>query len=109
MRIGVIGSGRIVGNCARQGLRAGHEVTLSFSRDAGRLEALAEELGANARAGTPAEAVQSGDAVVLAVPWDAIDEALGQSGPLDGKIVIDTTNQDGQSAMPEEGQTAAPC
>src|SRR5436309_3176565 len=107
MRIGVIGPGRIGGNCARQALKAGHEVTLSFSRDARRLEALAEELGANARAGTPAEAVQSGDAIVLAVPWDAIDEALGQAGSLDAKILIDTTNQYGQSAMPPEGQTAA--
>ena len=34
MRIGVIGPGRIGGNCARQALKAGHEVTLSFSRDA---------------------------------------------------------------------------
>ena len=51
--------------------------------------------------------MQSGDAVVLAVPWDAIDEALGQAGSLDGKIVIDTTNQYGQSAMPAAGQTAA--
>ena len=107
MRIGVIGPGRIGGNCARQALKAGHEVTLSFSRDAGRLEALAEELGAKARAGTQAEAVQSADAVVLAVPWDAIDEALGQAGSLDAKILIDTTNQYGQSAMPPEGQTAA--
>src|SRR5436305_5366121 len=104
MRIGVIGAGRIGGNCARQALKAGHVVTLTFSRDTRRLEALAEELGANARAGSPAEAVESADAIVLAVPWDAIDEALAQAGSLDAKIMIDTTNQYGQSAMPADGQ-----
>jgi predicted dinucleotide-binding enzyme len=107
MRIGVIGPGRIGGNCARQALKAGNEVTLSFSRDAGRLEALARELGPNARAGTPAQAVESADLVIIAVPWDAIDEALAQAGPFDGRIVIDTTNQYGQTAMPPAGQTAA--
>jgi 8-hydroxy-5-deazaflavin:NADPH oxidoreductase len=107
MRIGVIGPGRIGGNCARQALKAGHEVVLSFSRDPARLEALAGELGPNARAGRPAEAVESADVVVFAVPWDAIDEALAQAGSLDGMIVIDTTNQYGRTAMPSPGQTAA--
>ncbi len=107
MRIGVIGPGRIGGNTARQALKAGHEVVLSFSRDAGRLDALARELGAGASVATPAEAVASGDVVVFAVPWDAIDEALAQVGSLDGRIVIDTTNQFGQSGMPAAGQTAA--
>jgi 8-hydroxy-5-deazaflavin:NADPH oxidoreductase len=107
MRIGVIGPGRIGGNCARQALKAGHEVILSFSRDPARLEALAEELGPRASAGTPAEAAGSSELVVVAVPWDAIDEALAQAGSLDGRIVIDTTNQYGRTAMPPEGQTAA--
>jgi len=107
MRVGVIGPGRIGGNCARQALKAGHDVTLSFSRDPARLEALAGELGPNAQAGTPAQAVDSSEVVIIAVPWDAIDEALGQAGPLDGPIVIDTTNQYGQTAMPPAGQTAA--
>jgi 8-hydroxy-5-deazaflavin:NADPH oxidoreductase len=107
MRIGVVGPGRIGGNTARQALKAGHEVALSFSRDPARLEALAEELGPGASAATPAEVVESSEIVVFSVPWDAIDEALEQGGSLDGRIVIDTTNQYGQSAMPAAGQTAA--
>jgi predicted dinucleotide-binding enzyme len=82
-------------------------VVLSFSRDAGRLEALADELGPRASAATPAQAVESSQIVVFAVPWDTIDNALAQAGALDGRIVIDTTNQYGQSAMPAAGQTAA--
>ena len=107
MRIGVIGPGRIGGNTARQALKAGHEVALSFSRDPARLEALAEELGPEASAATPAQVVESSEIVVFAVPWDAIDEALAQAGSLNGRIVIDTTNQYGQTAMPPAGQTAA--
>ncbi len=107
MRISVVGPGRIGGNTARQALKAGHEVVLSFSRDAGRLEGLAGELGPGASAATPAQAVQSSEVVVVAVPWDAIDEALAQTGSLDGRIVIDTTNQYGRSEMPAAGQTAA--
>lgn len=42
MKIGVIGSGNIGGNCARQAVRAVHEVMLSFSRDTASLDRLAE-------------------------------------------------------------------
>ena len=41
------------------------------------------------------------------MPWSAIAEALGQAGALDGKVVVDTTNQFGPGPKPEPGQTAA--
>ncbi len=108
MKIGVIGAGRIGGNCARQAVTAGNEVMLSFSRDRARLDELAGELGPAASDGTPAEAAAFGEVVILAVPWSLIDEAIAEAGgALDGKIVIDTTNQFGSGPMPEEGQTAA--
>lgn len=107
MRIGVIGAGRIGGNCARQAIEAGHEVMLSFSRDSAKLEQLASELGDRASTGTVADAVAFGDVVILSVPWGAIDEALGQAGELTGKIVVDTTNQFGAGRKPAPGQTAA--
>jgi hypothetical protein len=104
--IGVIGAGRIGGNAARLLAAAGHDVVVSYSRDADRLQALADEIGG--RAGTPADAARA-DVVILSVPWGRIDEALAQAGPLDGRIVIDTTNQfggGGLEALPE-GTTAA--
>jgi predicted dinucleotide-binding enzyme len=107
MRIGIVGAGRIGGNCAAQFAKGGHEVKLSFSRDPSRLEALAAEIGKRATVGTPAEAAEFGEVVVLSVPWDLIDEAIEQAGSLDGKIVIDTTNQYGSSSLPKEGETAA--
>jgi hypothetical protein len=107
MRIGIVGAGRIGGNCATQFARGGHEVKLSFARDTSRLEALADKIGGGASVGTPAVAAQFGDLVVLSVPWDLIDEALSQAGSLEGKIVIDTTNQYGSVSLPAEGETGA--
>jgi predicted dinucleotide-binding enzyme len=86
-----VGAGRIGGNLARLLSGAGHEVLVSFSRDPARLEALARETGG--RTGSPADAAAFGDVVVLSVPWALIDEVLAATGPLDGRIVIDTTNQ----------------
>jgi predicted dinucleotide-binding enzyme len=107
MRIGVIGAGHIGGNCARQAVKAGHEVLLSFARDAAKLEELAAELGDRASAGTPRAAVEFGELVIVSVPWGAIPDALEQAGDLSGKIVVDTTNQFGAGPMPQPGQTAA--
>ena len=89
MKIGVIGAGRIGGGIARQLAGAGHEMLVA-GREPERLAPLAEEIGA--RAGTPAEAAAFGEVVVLSVPSRAFDDVLADAGPLDGKIVIDTTN-----------------
>jgi predicted dinucleotide-binding enzyme len=106
MRIGIVGAGKIGGNCATQFARGGHEVKLS-GRDPAKLEPLAEEIGDAASVGTPGEAADFGEVVVFAVPWDGFDAAVAGSGSLDGKILIDTTNQYGSSEMPAEGETAA--
>jgi len=105
MRIGIVGAGHIGGNCARQATKAGHEVMLSFTRDESALATLAAELGAVA--GSASNAVDFGELVIFSVPWAAIPDALAQAGRLDGKIVVDTTNQFGSGAMPAPGETAA--
>jgi predicted dinucleotide-binding enzyme len=105
MDVAVLGPGRIGGNVARQLARAGHAVTLAFSRDEARLRALAGDVGA--RVSTPADAVAGAAVVVIAVPWSVLDEALAQAGSLDGKVVVDTTNQFGSGPMPAAGETAA--
>jgi predicted dinucleotide-binding enzyme len=106
MRIGIVGAGRIGGNCATQFAKGGHEVKLS-GRDPAKLEPLAAEIGDAASVGSPAEAAEFGEVVVFAVPWDGFDDAVSAAGPLDGKIVIDTTNQYGSSEMPADGETGA--
>jgi predicted dinucleotide-binding enzyme len=106
VRIGVIGAGRIGGNAARLLAGAGHDVVVSYSRDQERLQALADEIGA--RAGTPAEASRA-EVVILSVPWRLIPEVLKETGSLEGKVVIDTTNQFGSGGWEEmpDGLTAA--
>jgi hypothetical protein len=105
MRIGIIGAGRIGANAARLFARAGHEVLLSYTRDQQKLERLASEIGA--RSGTPREAAQLGEVIVLSVPWTLVDDALAQAGSLDGKIVIDTTNQFGHGGWEDLGDRTA--
>ena len=106
MRIAIVGAGRIGSNCARQLAKGGHEVKLSFSRDPAKLDELAADIGSGASAATPGEAAEWAEVVVFAVPWALVDEALSQTGALDGKIVIDTTNQfDG--GWVDLGETAA--
>jgi predicted dinucleotide-binding enzyme len=105
MEIAIVGAGRIGGNAARQLARAGHGVTVCFSRDPAALAERAREWGA--RSASPADAVAGAEVVVVSVPWGALDAALAQAGPLAGKIVIDTTNQFGPGPKPAAGQTAA--
>ena len=105
MKIGIVGAGRIGGGIARQLGAAGHEVKLSFSREPAKLASLAEEIGNGASTGTPREAVEFGEVVVVSVPWGELPSVLEQLGSLDGKIVIDTTNQFGAPPLPPEGVT----
>jgi len=107
MRVGIIGAGRIGGGIARQLAAAGHELKLSFSRDTAKLRGLVDELNADATWGTPADAVGFGEVVVISVPWGQLPNALEQAGSLEGKIVIDTTNQFSSPPLPPEGETAA--
>lgn len=105
MRIGIIGAGHIGSNIARRLALADHDVTVSFARDQAGLTALAAEIGGTAA--EPSDAAKA-DVIVLSVPWGVIDDALRAAGPLDGRIVIDTTNQFGRGgALDLGGRTAA--
>ena len=105
MKVAIMGAGHIGGNVARRLAPAGHEITVSFARDAVALQALAEEIGASVA--VPDEAVATADVLVVSVPWGVLPAALEQAGSLAGKIVVDTTNQFGAGPKPAPGQTAA--
>jgi predicted dinucleotide-binding enzyme len=68
--------------------RAGHEVVFSYSRSERKLQALARDAGANARAGTPSEATRDADAILLGVHWSRVDDVLSQAGGLSGKVIV---------------------
>ena len=91
MKIGIIGSGNIGSGLGKIWAQKGHRIIFSFSRNQGKLKALADSV-ANASAGSPAEAVQQSEVILLSVRWGNLKEVLDKAGPLKGKIVIDCTN-----------------
>jgi predicted dinucleotide-binding enzyme len=87
MRIGILGSGLMGGKLGTLFAKAGHEVVFSYARSRKKLEQLAEAAG-NARAGTPEEAAQDADALLLAVHWSRLDDVLNQAGDLEEKLLL---------------------
>jgi len=91
-KIGLIGSGNVGSALGRSWARAGYEVMFS-SRHLEEDQALAADVGSGARAGTPQQAAEFGDVVLIAVPYGAmpeLGETLGDS--LSGKVVLDASN-----------------
>ena len=88
MRVGILGSGLMGGKLGTIFARAGHDVVFSYARSRRKLETLARDAGENARAGTPLEAAQRADALLLAVHWSRMDDVLHQAGELSGKVIV---------------------
>ncbi|HWI13758.1 MAG TPA: NADPH-dependent F420 reductase [Burkholderiales bacterium] len=102
LKIGVIGSGRIGSALGGVWVKAGHQVMFS-SRTIDNDRKLAASLGPNARAGTPQEAADFGDVLLIAVPYRAMPEVGKELGDrVKGKVVIDPSNpipnRDGETA-----------
>jgi hypothetical protein len=102
--IAVLGAGNVGATLARRWTAAGHRVTLgSRTPDAPALRDLAAGIGA--QTASHLDAVAGADVVVVALPGDAVAavaESLGAA--LDGKVVIDATNN---LAAPEPNNLSA--
>jgi 8-hydroxy-5-deazaflavin:NADPH oxidoreductase len=92
IKIGVIGSGNVGAAIGRVWANAGHQVMFA-SRNLEHDKQLAASIGANAHAGTPAEAAAFGDVLLFAVPYGALPD-LGKAlaGSIKGKVIIDACN-----------------
>jgi predicted dinucleotide-binding enzyme len=105
MKIGIIGAGMVARAVGAEAVRHGHEVMLSNSRNPDTLFTLVRTLGV--RAGTPQQAAEFGDIVLVAIPLKAYREVPLK--PLEGKIVIDANNyypdRDGQIPELDDGST----
>jgi 8-hydroxy-5-deazaflavin:NADPH oxidoreductase len=88
MRIGILGSGLMGAKLGTIFARAGHEVVFSYARSTDKLRKIARDAGGKAKAGTPREAAEDADAVLLAVHWSRIDDVLQQAGDLSGKVIM---------------------
>lgn len=91
-RVGTIGAGNLGTTIGTLWVKAGVEVMFS-SRDPAELTPLAHSLGPLARTGTVTRAIEFGDAVLLAVPYDHYPQIGREFGAaLEGKVVIDAGN-----------------
>src|SRR5690242_13653616 len=88
MRIGILGSGRMGAKLGTIFARAGHKVIFSYARSEAKLKRLARGAGGKARAGTPREAAEKADVMLLAVHWSRVGDVLKQAGSLAGKVVV---------------------
>jgi predicted dinucleotide-binding enzyme len=88
LRVGILGSGLMGGKLGTLFARAGHGVVFSYARSEQKLKVLARNAKGKARAGTPREAAQEADAVLLAVHWSRIEDVLNQTGDLSGKVIV---------------------
>jgi predicted dinucleotide-binding enzyme len=87
MKIGVIGGGNVGGGLARLWEQAGHDVQVS-------------------KRGSVAETAAHGEVVLLAVPAMAVDDAIREAGSLEGKVLIDATNDIGRERESQAGHIA---
>jgi 8-hydroxy-5-deazaflavin:NADPH oxidoreductase len=88
MKIGIIGSGAMGSALGKVWATAGHDILLSYSRDASRLEMIARSMGSHVKSGTVADAVAHSDVILIAVPWLRVPDVLAQAGSLQGRIVL---------------------
>jgi 8-hydroxy-5-deazaflavin:NADPH oxidoreductase len=85
MKIGIIGAGKMGSALSKIWVQQGHQVLLSYSRDQSKLHQLADLIGA--KSGTPNDAADFGDVIMLAIPYAALQNIL-TTVLLDNKIII---------------------
>lgn len=92
MKIGIIGCGHIGKALARLWIKAGHQVMIS-SRHPDELTAFAKGLGSHASVGSPEDAAQFGEVILLSIPLGEIPNLSKKlQSSLKNKIVLDTCN-----------------
>ncbi len=101
MSTAILGVGNLGGTVARH-LVAGGESVVVAAKNESKANALADELGPNARASSVEDAIAAADAVVLALWLDDLRKGIPQQAHLlDGKVVVDPSNPIG---FDENGQ-----
>ena len=90
MEIAIIGAGSVGGALGTNWAARGHRITYGVGQvDDPKHEALRRQGSGRVGFSSPAEAAAGHRVIVLAVPWDAAQAALGA---LAGKLLIDCTN-----------------
>jgi hypothetical protein len=101
MKIAVLGSGNIGGTLGQKWAKAGHQVVFG-SRDPGseKIQQLLALAGENASAADTAQAIVSSRVVLFAIPSAGVEMVARENSPaLDGKLLIDATNNFGAAVV----------
>lgn len=101
MRIAIVGSGNIGGGLGALWANLGYAITFG-ARDphSPKAQAALGAAGAAAQVASIGDAVAQADVVLFAIPGAAMAETVaGLGDTLNGKLVIDATNQFGQPVM----------
>lgn len=93
MKIAVIGAGNVGGTLGKRWAGLGHQVVFGV-RDPTRekYQGLVVQTGGRGSLATNEAACQGADLVLLATPWATTQAALAECGPLQGKVLVDSTN-----------------
>ena len=92
MRIAIIGAGNVGGALGKGWARTGHLITYGVPYPADDKHRTTAEAAGGAGVFSVARVVQQAEAIVLAVPFDAVGKALAAAGDLRDRLLIDVTN-----------------
>ncbi|MBI1259207.1 MAG: NAD(P)H-binding protein [Chloroflexi bacterium] len=101
MQIAILGAGNIGGTIGEKWAQAGHTVKFGV-RDPQKpeLQSLVKSLGANTSAASIADAIKSAEVVLFAIPGRIMADTIAANAQaLDGKILIDATNNMGADSV----------
>jgi 8-hydroxy-5-deazaflavin:NADPH oxidoreductase len=101
MKIAIVGSGNIGATLGRKWAKANHAVTFAVRDvDDPKYRQLLETLDGAGSVASIAEAAGSADVIVFAIPGAAVGSTVAGLGEvLDGKIIIDPSNNPRQAEM----------
>jgi 8-hydroxy-5-deazaflavin:NADPH oxidoreductase len=87
MKIAILGAGNVGGTLGKRFAECGHEIYFGVPNPE-KYEA--ENLPG--RIGTVPQAAKDAEIILLAIPYNAVAEAIKNCGDVSGKIIIDATN-----------------
>lgn len=91
MSYSIIGSGAIGGALAKRFAAAGIKAAIANSRGPDSLADIVSQSNGTVTA-VPLDEALAADVVIIAVPFDAVQDAVATAGSWDGRIVVDATN-----------------
>ncbi len=92
MHITILGAGNVGGALGKGWARKGHSIRYGVTSPSDVRHRAAAQAAGDAEVAMVAQAIVGADAIVLAVPWEALPSALAACGDLAGRTVIDATN-----------------